>query len=165
MSETLSKSELLAEIRQEWAALERLLASLSEVETITPSAEGEWSVKDTIAHLSAWEKVLLDRLGSALSRQPGQYPPVRNDEDVDRFNAQVFAENQDRSLSAVRLEFRNLYTGVLTVLEGLDDAFLSHPMVLDFPEEGPRLWEIVRANTSDHYREHRLAIEQSRPAN
>jgi hypothetical protein len=78
---------------------------------------------------------------------------------VHRCNAQVYAESQGRSVAAVLLEFRSLYTGVLTVLEALDDTFLTHPMPLDYPLDNLIAWQIIRANTSDHYQEHRLALE------
>ena len=159
MAEIPSKAELMTEIRHEWGLLEALLNGLSEAQMTEPNVQGPWSVKDMLAHLSFWEKVLLDRLGSALSRQPGQYPPVLCDEDVHRLNAQVYAESQERSPAAVLLEFRSLYTGVLTVVEALDEAFLTHPMTLDYPLDNLIAWQIVRANTSDHYQEHRLALE------
>ncbi len=159
MAEIPTKAELIAEIRREWILLETLLNGLTEAQMTEPDVQGPWSVKDMLAHLSYWEKVLLDRLGSALSRQSGQYPPVLSEDDVHRFNAQVYAESQGRSLPAVRLEFRSLYTGVLTTVEALDETFLTHPMPLDYPLDNLIAWEIIRANTSDHYQEHRLALE------
>ena len=159
MTEIPTKAELLAEIRREWLLFETLLNGLSEAQSTTPGVEGPWSVKDMLAHLSAWEKVLLDRLGAALSGKPGQYPPVLSDDDVHRFNAQVYAESQGRSLPAVLQEFRSLYTGVLTTVEALGESFLTHPMPLDYPLDNLIAWQIIRANTSDHYQEHRLALE------
>jgi len=159
MSDIPTKDELIAEMRREWVLLETLLNSLSEAQMTAPDVEGPWSVKDMLAHLSAWKKVLLDRLGAALSRGSAQYAPILCEEDVHRFNAQVYAASQDRPLSAVLLEFRSLYTGVLTVVEALDEAFLTHPMPLDYPLDNLIAWQIIRANTSDHYQEHRLAVE------
>jgi hypothetical protein len=154
-----TKAELIAEMTREWGLLEALLSGLSEAQMTEPGAQGPWSVKDMLAHLSAWEKVLLDRLGAALSGKPGQYPPVLSDDDVHRFNARVYTESQERSLSAVQLEFRNLYTAVLTVVEAMDETFLTHPMPLDYPLDNLIAWQIIRANTGDHYQEHRLALE------
>ncbi len=159
MAEIPTKDELIAEIRREWLLLETLLNSLTEAQMTTPNVEGSWSVKDMLAHLSAWEKVLLDRLGAALSRGTAQYPPILSEDDVHRFNARAYTENQDRSLSAVLQEFRSLYTGVLTVVEALGETFLTHPMPLDYPLDNLIAWQIIRANTSDHYQEHRLALE------
>jgi hypothetical protein len=159
MTEIPTKAELLAEIRREWLLFETLLNGLSEAQMTAPNVEGPWSVKDMLAHLCAWEKVLLDRLGAALSRGAAQYAPILSEDDVHRFNAQVYAESQGRSLPAVLLEFRSLYTGVLTTVEALGESFLTQPMPLDYPLDNLIAWQIIRANTSDHYQEHRLALE------
>jgi hypothetical protein len=154
-----TKTELIAEIHREWGLLEAVLNGLSEAQMTAPATLGLWSVKDMLAHISYWEKFLLDRLGSAISGEAGQYPPIHSDAEVDRLNARVFAENQERPLSAVLLEFRNLYTGVLTAVEALDEAAIARPLPLDFPLDNLIAWQIIRANTSDHYQEHRLALE------
>lgn len=147
-------------MQSEWALLERLLNRLSEEQMLTPGVEGQWSVCDTLAHLSAWEKVLLDRLGAVLTGAPLQYPVTMNWDDVHAYNARIYAENQGRPLSSVILEFRSLYHGVLTVLEALDESMLSRPVPWDWPQEHLLVWQIVVANTSEHYQEHRQAIEK-----
>jgi hypothetical protein len=160
MSEIRSKSEILAEINLEWATLERLLNRLSEEQMLTPGVTGQWSVKDILAHIVAWEKVMLDRMEGILSEQPLKYPPIRNNEDVDHFNHNAFLENREASLSSVQLEFRTIYQGFLTVYDALDEDALTRPVPWDWASDDLRLWHIIVANTSDHYREHRLEIEE-----
>jgi len=152
MTDIPTKDELIAEIRREWLLLETLLNSLSEDQMTTPDVEGPWSVKDMLAHLSAWEKVLLDRLGAALSGGTAQYPPILSEDDVHRFNAQAYTDNQDRTLSAVLQEFRSLYTGVLTVVEALPDP--SHAPGLS-PGQPDRL--------ADHPRQHQRPLPGAPP--
>jgi hypothetical protein len=154
-----SKADLLIEIHREWDRLNALVGSLNEAQLTAPRLHGGWSVKDALAHISAWEKVLLDRLGETLSGQPGHYPPVLSDTDVEQANAGFFAESQGRSLPVVLQEFRSVYTGVLTAVEALDEGLLAHPLRIDYPQDDLHVWEIIRANTSDHYQEHRQAIE------
>lgn len=151
---------LLAEFEREWVNLERICAGLSEEDMVAPGAEGEWSVKDILCHISAWEKYLLDRLGMVLTGQPPRYPPMVSWDDVHRFNAQVFIENRDRPLSSVMLEFRNLYQGVTTVLRALNDDHLAVSYSYDFPDDNLNLAKLIRANTSEHYREHCIAIRK-----
>ncbi len=162
MTETSIKKQLLAEIDAEWAHIERVCASLSEADMLARSAEGEWSVKDTLCHISAWEKYLLDRLGYALTGQKPLYPAMSNWDDVHRFNAQVYAENKDRPLNSTIIEFRNLYRGVMTVLESMDDEQLSAPYSYDFPDDELRLVRLIRGNTCDHYREHCATMEKGK---
>jgi hypothetical protein len=152
------KSELLAELDQEWANIERICFGKSEADMLTPGVEGDWSVKDILCHLSAWEKYLLDRLGYILTKQHPLYPAMSSWDDVHRFNAQVYADNKERPLTSVIIEFRNLYRGVMTVLESLDDEVLNQPYTYDFPDEALTLLQLIRANTYEHYREHCIAI-------
>jgi hypothetical protein len=154
------RTELMVELDQEWANIERICARLSEAEMTTPGVEGEWSVKDILCHLSAWEKYLLDRLGMVMTGQPPLYPVMTSLDDVHRFNAQVYADNKDRPLTSVVIEFRSLYRGVMTVLEAMSDDQLTQPYSYDFPDDGLNLLQLIRANTCEHYREHRIAIEK-----
>lgn len=163
MNEISTKKELLAELDNEWANIERICAGLGEADMVAPGMEGEWSVKDILCHLSAWEKYLLDRLGYVLTGQRPLYPPMSSWDDVHRFNAQVYAENKDRPLRSAIIEFRSLYRGVMTVLESLETEQLSQLYTYDFPDDNLTLLRLIRANTCEHYREHCLAIDKSKP--
>jgi len=164
MSEISSKYQLLAEFDQTWASVERRCFCMSEAEMVAQGAQGERSIKDILAHLSAWEKYLLDRLSYVLTGQPPLYPAMVSWDDVHRFNAQVYEANKDRPLSSVVIEFRNLYTGVTTVLEAMNDTQLSQPYSYDFPDDGLTLLQLIRANTSEHYREHCENIDKESQA-
>ena len=62
MSETIAKAVLLDNIQAEYNRLESLLAPLSEEQLTTPGVNGPWSIKDNIAHLTAWQDYLLHQL-------------------------------------------------------------------------------------------------------
>ena len=162
MTEIQTKAQLMAELDREWAHVERICAGLSEADMVAPGEEDEWSVKDILCHLSAWEKYLLDRLAYVMTGQPPQYSVMSSWDDVHRFNAQIYAENKDRPLTSAIIEFRNLYRGVKTVLEALDDNQMNKPYTYDFPDDALILLQLIRANTVEHYREHCLAIEKDR---
>lgn len=151
---------MLTDIQTEWVLFEQALNGLSDEQMLMPGVTGHWSVKDDLAHICAWEKVLLDRINGVLTGQPLQYPPIMNNEDLELFNSHTYTENRERSLPSVLLEFRSLYTGLLTVLEALDEEALTRPVPWDWASDDLRLWHIIIANTSDHYREHRLEVEQ-----
>jgi hypothetical protein len=160
MSENASKSELIAELDREWAQIERRCFGMSEAEMLNRAGEVEWSVKDILAHLSAWEKYLLDRLGFVMTGQPPRYPVMTSIDDVNTFNAQVYEENKDRPLTSVVIEFRNLYSGVMTVLNAIDEKMLHQPYTYDWPDDGLNLLQLIRVNTCDHFREHCEAMEK-----
>jgi hypothetical protein len=149
-----TRAELMAELDREWASIERICFSLTEDDMVAQRAAGEWSVKDTLVHLSAWEKYLLDRLSYVMTGMKPLYPVMTSWDDVHRFNAQVFEQNKDRPLTSVVIEFRNLYRGVMTVLEALSDEQLRQAYSYDFPDDSLNLLQLIRANTCDHFREH-----------
>ena len=151
-------ARLLAELGQEWSNIERICAGLSEAEMLTHGVQGDWSVKDVLVHLAAWEKLLLDRLGYIFTGQEPQYPAMSTWDDIHRFNAQVYEENRDRPLTSAVIEFRSLYQGVMTVLEALTDEQLNQTYTYDFPDDHLSLLQFIRANTIDHYREHCVGL-------
>jgi hypothetical protein len=148
------KTELLSELDREWAKVERTCAGMAESEMVAPGAQGDWSVKDVLAHISAWEKYLLDRLSYVMSGHHPQYPVMTSWDDVHHFNAEVYTENKDRPLASVVIEFRSLYQGVVTVIQALNDDLLDQPYTYDFPDDHITLLQLIRANTTEHYREH-----------
>jgi hypothetical protein len=149
-----TKDELLSEFDREWAKIERTCASMGEAQMCAPGLQGEWSMKDILAHISAWEKFFLDRMGYVMTGHHPQYPSMQTEEDVRRFNAQVYEENKDRPLTSVVIEFRSLYQGVLTVIQALNDEQLSQPYTYDFAADHITLLDLIRANTTEHYRQH-----------
>jgi hypothetical protein len=162
MDKNSAKIELLSDIDKEWAKIERICAGLSEEEMIAPGVQGEWSVKDILCHISAWEKYFLDRLGYVMSGKHPLYPVMTSWDDVHRFNAQVYVDNKDRPLSSVIIEFRSLYRGVMTVLESLDEEMLNKPYSYDFPDDGLTVLQLIRANTVEHYREHFIDLDKGK---
>ena len=95
-----------------------------------------------------------------MTGQAGRYPPILSEEDVHVFNASVYAENRERPLSEVRLEFRSLYNGILAVLEALDEEMLTQPAPFDWADERLTVRDIICANTCWHYKEHREEMER-----
>ena len=62
MGTSLSKTQLLTELRNEQAAWEALLDEIGEAHMTQPEVAGGWSIKDIVAHAS----VLAPPVGSAL---------------------------------------------------------------------------------------------------
>jgi hypothetical protein len=155
-----TRAELMAELDREWASIERICFSLTEADMVAQPAAGEWSIKDSLVHLSAWEKYLLDRLSYVMTGMKPLYPVMTTWDDVHRFNAQVYEENKDRPLTSVVIEFRSLYRGVMTVLDALSDEQLKQAYSYDFPDDSLTLLQLIWANTCEHYREHCSAMEK-----
>jgi len=153
--ESLSKAELLAQIREERQQLDALLAGLGPEQFLEPGACGEWSIKDILAHISAWEQRMIR--WTEMHRK-GQLPDVPLPWDVDRMNAETYARLKDKPLRAVQKEFHQSYRAALDLVNRLSEAELKTVYEKTWPM-GP-LWSGVAENTAWHYREHREGLQE-----
>ncbi len=64
MVETIEKATLEDMVQGAYEQLNTLLASLSEEQKTTPGVNSSWSVKDTVAHITAWQDLLPARIQS-----------------------------------------------------------------------------------------------------
>jgi len=151
--EHITKPELLAQICSERKRLEEVLAALTPDQMLQPGACGEWTVKDVLAHISAWERRMLSWTGSHLRGEP---PAVPLPWDVERMNAETYAQVKDKSLAEVLEEFRQSYRASLALAESLSEGQLQTTYTDTWPM--CPLWMGVAANTNWHYKEHRETI-------
>jgi hypothetical protein len=157
-----SKAELMARIHRERAALEQAIGRLRD-EQMTAAGAG-WSVKDLLAHITAWEQVLLrcDLQGRSFAEA------ARMDEATAAATANMTAEtglndyfyqrDKNRPLPDVLADFRHSHQQLLAALDKLDAAALMRPEDPNDPESRPLIESII-GDTYAHYREHRATIE------
>src|SRR5450756_2710821 len=60
MPKPINKQQLLDEAQKKYEVLERQFASFTPEEMVRPGVIGTWSIKDTLAHLLEWQKMLMD---------------------------------------------------------------------------------------------------------
>lgn len=154
----MNKTSMIALIRAERSRFESALSQLSEAQMTEIPMEGEWTAKDLIAHVSAWERWLLEWLKNATRGETQTLPePDEALDEVERFNARTFAENRHRPLHDILLDFHMIYAQLQTVLETLpddpdDERYLAWG-------DGEPFWQLIAANTVDHYREHVESVQ------
>ncbi|TAK58303.1 MAG: ClbS/DfsB family four-helix bundle protein [Dehalococcoidia bacterium] len=147
----MNKEELLQRVRADRARLDELVASLDGTRTVQPALEGGRSVKDVLAHVSAWERLCAGWLEAAARDETPERAEVR---DVDAFNAATFAANRDRALADVRAESAASYAAIGAAIEATPDAELASDARFGWPA-----WQMASSNTDEHYREHIVQIE------
>jgi len=81
MTTPANRDELLQRIREEREALERAVARVPAEKMTEPLLEGGWSVKDVLAHIAAWEGLMVGWVEESLR---GGTPdrPVTGDDDT-----------------------------------------------------------------------------------
>lgn len=154
------QADLLNRIQDEWSRL------MKAVEHITPEqmsqpGEGDWSIKDNLAHLSAWEGFMLR---AYLQGQPSA-EVMQVDEatfknlDENGINDILFHRNQDRSAAEVMSGLKQSHEQVVAELKRIPFSSLMSPLSEDDPQKRPLILWVI-GNTYDHYQEHRKTIEK-----
>jgi hypothetical protein len=150
----LTKHELLNQIRTERGLLEETLARLTHAQMLLPGMDGDWNVKDALAHISTWERWMIRWTNSLLR---GEKPDTPEPWDVEGMNAGTYVRVKEMPLAEVLEEFRLSYWDSLALAESLSEKQLQTVYADTWPM-GP-LWTGVAANTNWHYKEHRTDIQ------
>ncbi|MCB9149853.1 MAG: ClbS/DfsB family four-helix bundle protein [Caldilineaceae bacterium] len=155
-----AKAELMPAIEQAWLALNRELNLLSAAQMEQQKDAMGWSVKDALAHLTAWERSVLFFL-QGRDRHAGLGVPemVYLSEDEDQINAAIYAQHLDQPLADVLQQFRNTHAALMALIEPLTDDDLHKPYSHYLPNEpgdgdGPPAINVIYGNTVHHFQEH-----------
>jgi len=114
------KEHILAALREQFNSWEELLASLSEEQITASHFDFDWSIKDVIAHLWAWQQISIARMeGGFLDREPVLPKWIVNlgedwEDNADRVNALTFETNHEKPWSEIH---QNWKEGFLRFLE------------------------------------------------
>jgi hypothetical protein len=152
------KEHILAALQEQFESWEELLASLSEEQVTTPQFDFDWSVKDVIAHLWAWQQISIARMEGGVQDREPEFPKwivesIENwEEDADQVNALTFETQHNKPWSEI---YQNWKNGFLQFLE-LGNVF-SERNLLDGDRyawlKGYSLAFILVASY-DHHQEH-----------
>jgi hypothetical protein len=118
----MTKSELLRWLREEYRQWQLLLDQVGRMRMDQPGVNGDWSMKDIIAHLTGWNRWLVARLQAAAQGAPEPPPPWPAHRQTEiEINAWIYESNRGRSVSEVLDEMHQVHQQFLTVIEDLPD--------------------------------------------
>ncbi|MEZ4863275.1 MAG: ClbS/DfsB family four-helix bundle protein [Caldilineaceae bacterium] len=116
----MNKSELLHRLQQEYQQWETFLDQIGPERMNQPGVNGDWSMKDIVAHLAGWQPKLINRIRAAQSGEPESPPPwPAHLQDEDDINAWIYTTNRGKSAHEVLAESRQLFQQFLQVIEEL----------------------------------------------
>lgn len=154
------KPELIHRIQDEWTKLLCVIEPLNESE-MTTCELGGWSIKDNLAHITAWEQFL--RLHYLKKLPPHEVMGMDLDTfekaDEDGINALLFQHNKDRSITDIVSDFHHSHEQLVSYLKQHPFTDLMKPRFADDPEERPWILWVI-GNTYEHYEEHRISIQR-----
>lgn len=124
----MKKAELLNWLQDEHRQWEGLLHQIGPARLEQPGVNGDWSMKDVIAHLTGWNRWLVVRLQAAGRGDPEPSPPwPAHVQTEDEINAWIYESNHGRSLREVLEETQQVHQQLLAVIEGLPDDVRIEP--------------------------------------
>jgi uncharacterized damage-inducible protein DinB len=136
------KSDILEQISATHLLLEAHLSALSDSQMMRPGINGEWAVKDLLAHITWWEQHLLRRLRAG--RDDVYREGMSMQAVTDQANDEIFAANRSRSLADILEEFQVSYQQVLAAVEALSEEDVAQAEIYD----------AIAWDTFQHYPEH-----------
>ena len=146
----MKKTEIQERVRTAHRKLTDALEGLSEEEAGRVGLTNEWSIKDALAHISAWETEGELRLREI---QAGTWQPQRlSHEMIDEFNARAVTERKTRSFAELREEFDRAHSS-------LEEFIASLPDEID--EKSPT-YKFIEGVTFHHHEHHAGQIENYR---
>ncbi len=135
----MNKRELLDQIEQEQLRWTALLAEVGEEHMLQPGAMGDWTFKDVIAHLNAWQQHSITLLEAAQRKQAPVPPPWPSnldwDKDQDQINQWVYMANWDRPLADLLQESRHQFEQLTGLIQMLPEADLFDPQHFPWTKE------------------------------
>jgi hypothetical protein len=122
---TPTKADLIENINRTWSTLEGAIAGPGEEALTTPGGD-DWSVKDHLAHIAAWERYLLAVLER---RSPStaigiDLATVRSTAD-DPLNELIRESTKEQPLSQVLADLRQTHARLLAVIAALPEDDLE----------------------------------------
>ncbi len=148
----MDRPQLLKRIDRAWEALRTSYAGLSDSELLESGVTGEWSVKDTIAHVTWWEEEALKHLPLILAGgKPPKYSVTYGG--IDAFNAQMMEQKRKLSLSVVLRQRDETHIRFLDFIDTVPEEEIARET---------RFRRRLRLDTYGHYPKHTETIRNWR---
>ena len=154
-----TKQEILDLIDTERNNLNKAISGLSEAQMLAPGLDGERTVKDVLAHIAAWELLMVQWLKESYAGLTPQRPaPGEPWDDLDQLNENMYLEYKDRPLAEILAMSEAASTQADQAVHAMTEKDLFDGSRFAW-RNGDPMWHMVAANTWWHYKEHREQIE------
>jgi len=155
----MTKDELIQKIESEWDNLQAALDGLTEEQMHQPGVVGEWTIKDILAHITAWQT----RLITALFKVEKGFTPdtTEGGKTVDQMNEKFYREMKDRPFDQVWDDLDSSYHQLLSRLDGWKEKDLFDSKRFKWMKGEP-FATYIAGDSYEHYAEHAAQIGEWR---
>jgi hypothetical protein len=138
----MQKSELLQWFQGEVQQWNALLDHIGMARMEQSGVNGDWSMKDMIAHLTGWNRKLVAGILALQRGEPEPPPPWPDHLDTDdAVNVWLYESNRERPLRDVLDESQQVFQQLLTVVEALPED-----VAIETVQQGGRAYYLVYLN-------------------
>lgn len=155
----MNKTDVLQKIDDGWRRLTELVEGIDPTTFVEP-AKDDWSPKDHVAHVTAWEEFLLAILEQRDRHRSMGVGDLRGKE-TDEINDAVFQARRHLAPDEIRTSLADTHRQVRAAIESLSDSDLQRPRSdfqpadSDDGEPGEEtLLDEIEWNTWGHYEKH-----------
>lgn len=106
----------------------QILSSITKQQICEEKIDGEWTTKDVIAHLSAWNIEYLDEIERVLHGKTTWNKLYTTEEGDDAFNKTRVASRKDWSWEKVKNEYESSHKALINRVQELTDAEWNHTL-------------------------------------
>lgn len=118
----MNKTELLRWLRAEHQHWDEFFGRIGPERMELPGVNGDWSMKDMVAHLVCYQPWVTARIQAAAHGDPEPLPPwpvqLQTDDEI---NAWIYESNHGRSVSEVLDDARRVFQQFFDVIEKLPE--------------------------------------------
>jgi uncharacterized damage-inducible protein DinB len=144
----MKKTGIQERVRESHRKLTDALEGLSEEEATRTGLNANWSIKDALSHISAWE---IEAARIITEIQNGTWKPQRfGKEAIDEFNREAVESRRGQSMPQVREEFDAAHREMERIIESLPEEV----------DESTPTYKFIENVTFKHFATHAAQIEE-----
>lgn len=129
-----------------------------------PGACGVWSIKDILAHLTSFEHVLTEVLGTFIGKTTTTYLN-QNNADPQKFNDHQVAVRKDKSFDEIHSEYNQVHSQVMEKIAKISHQKLQEVGTLPWYGSEYSLDDYIVYSNYGHKREHTAQIDLAKQDN
>jgi hypothetical protein len=154
----MTKAKFLETMQSEHERWETLLSKIDAEKMEHLGVTGNWSARDIIVHVTAYERGLVEWLEAARQGAVKTFA-VLDHPDVDYRNAAILEEKQAYSLEEIEAEEGRVFERLMALVEAIPEEELLEAERTGWyvkPRWGELrpLWECIADDSYRHYRQH-----------
>ena len=153
-----SKQELLDAMASARRRFEEALERMPRERFLDPGRWGDWTLKDLVAHVAAYERWTAEQMSATPSEEERTALEGEASAGVDAVNDMIYSDHRDDTLDQVLEESRAAHAALHAAVERLDERDLASPQ---WWTGGRTLFQMIPEQSSIHYRDHVEDLERA----